>query len=160
MEIVLQVIIHYTGTALHTLRISFTNIKSSPKWFCGRWNYSDEKTGYYELFDILCSKWQSMDSNLSLQVYFISFDTATAFHKWHNFYERVKKKIQHSKTYGYLLLVVYVNSETVPILMEDPMSHSPFYPLSNEWKENNESENDQAREREKGRLAQCVKPTQ
>ena len=119
MKLVLKLIIHYTCTALHTLKISFTNIKSSPMQSCGKCKYCDEKTGC-ELVDLPNSKWLSVDSHLCLQVYFILFDTAADFHKWHNFYEKVKKKIKYCKTYVYLLLVVYVNFEVIQLLCMIP----------------------------------------
>lgn len=133
VKLVLKLIIHYTCTALHTLKISFTNIKSSPMQSCGKCNYCYEKTGY-ELVDLLHSKWLSVDSHLCLQVYFILFDTATDFHKWYNFYESVKKK---NKTLQNLCLPItgsvckLWNHTTI---MHDPVSHSPFYLLSDERK--------------------------
>lgn len=60
---------------------------------------------------------------------------------------------------GYLLLVVYVNPECLyhyVNMMEDTISHSPFYPLPSERKEK-QKVNERGRERE---IAQFVKPTQ
>ena len=133
VKLVLKLIIHYTCTALHTLKISFTNIKSSPMQSCGKCKYCDEETGC-ELVDLLHSKWLRVDSHLCLQVYFILFDTATDFHKWHNFYERVKKK---DKTLQNLCLPITGSvckfwSHTT--IMHDPISRSPFYLLSDERK--------------------------
>lgn len=52
---------------------------------------------------------------------------------------------------GYLLLVVYVNPECLyhyVNMMEDTISHSPFYPLPSERKEK-QKVNERGRERER-----------